>query len=240
MQADSQLVPGKGVGPLSRISGRPRRTREFCASGAPWTRSANSASEAAWLRSQWSAGITTNRISTGISSPWPAAPQSSTWPSPMGGPRSGFYKTTTWPVNHDDRVTSAETNIATGSAVIPILVYHDIEAAHDFLVGVFGFSSGGLHRSADGTVVHGEVRLGEEPIWLHMVTAEHDMCSPQGTTGSHGGLSVIVDDVDVHYARSKAAGARIDSPPTDQDYGLREYGVQDPENHRWWFSTPIR
>ena len=28
-------------------------------------------------------------------------------------------------------------------AVVPILVYEDIEAAHDFLVGTFGLTSGG-------------------------------------------------------------------------------------------------
>jgi uncharacterized glyoxalase superfamily protein PhnB len=50
---------------------------------------------------------------------------------------------------------------------------------------------------------------------------------------------VIVPDVDAHYARSVAAGARIDRPPTDQAYGLREYGTRDLENHRWWFSTPL-
>jgi uncharacterized glyoxalase superfamily protein PhnB len=22
-------------------------------------------------------------------------------------------------------------------------------------------------------------------------------------------------------------------------YGLREYGVRDLENHRWWFSSPL-
>ena len=42
----------------------------------------------------------------------------------------------------------------TWAAVIPVLVYEDLEAAHDYLVEVFGFASGGLHRDADGTVVH--------------------------------------------------------------------------------------
>jgi hypothetical protein len=36
-------------------------------------------------------------------------------------------------------------------AVVPILVYEDVEAAHDFLVGTFGLTSGGLHRLEDGT-----------------------------------------------------------------------------------------
>jgi uncharacterized glyoxalase superfamily protein PhnB len=128
---------------------------------------------------------------------------------------------------------------STKIAVIPVLVYEDIEAAHDFLVATFGFTSGGLHRLDDGTVVHAEVRAGDVPIWLHRVTAESEMASPRGAAASHGGLSVLVPDVDAHYARTRAAGARIDRAPEDQDYGLREYGARDPENHRWWFASPL-
>jgi len=127
----------------------------------------------------------------------------------------------------------------TKTAVIPVLVYEDIQAAHDFLVEVFGFTSGGLHRLDDGTVVHGEIRHGDAAIWLHRVTDEHELASPRHAAMSHGGLSVVVPDVAAHYARAKAAGARIESEPTDQDYGLREYGARDPENHRWWFSSPL-
>lgn len=125
------------------------------------------------------------------------------------------------------------------TSIIPILVYEDIEAAHAFLCTTFGFSSGGLHRDGDGVVVHAEVRAGEQPIWLHRVTAEHEMASPKGAAASHGGLEVIVPDVDAHYAHAKAAGARIDRAPTDQDYGLREYGARDAEGHRWWFSSTV-
>lgn len=132
-----------------------------------------------------------------------------------------------------------EQGTSTRTPVIPVLVYEDIEAAHDFLVGTFGFTSGGLHRAENGTVVHGEVRIGDAAIWLHAVTEEHQMASPRDSAQSHGGLEVIVDDVDTHYARSKAAGARIDRAPTNQPYGLREYGVRDQENHRWWFSSPL-
>ena len=126
----------------------------------------------------------------------------------------------------------------TATTVVPILVYADIEAAHDYLVSVFGFTSGGVERSEGGEVVHAEVRAGAAPIWLHRVTAEYGMASPQGAGASHGGLEVIVPDVDAHFATAKAAGARIDSEPSDQEYGLREYAARDLEDHRWWFSTP--
>ena len=126
-----------------------------------------------------------------------------------------------------------------GTTVIPVLVYEDIEAAHDFLVGTFGFTSGGVYRTDDGTVVHAEVRAGDRPIWLHRVTVEHGMASPKGAPDVHGGLEVIVPDVDAHFAKAKAAGARIEREPSDQEYGYREYEVRDPEDHRWWISSPL-
>jgi uncharacterized glyoxalase superfamily protein PhnB len=123
-----------------------------------------------------------------------------------------------------------------GCPVIPVLIYDDIEAAHDHLVRVFGFTSGGVDRAPDGTVVHGEVRLGDARIWLHRVGG--DLASPRELTLLHGGLVVHVDDVDAHFERARSAGARIDREPEDQPYGQREYGALDLEGHHWWFATP--
>jgi MerR family transcriptional regulator, thiopeptide resistance regulator len=122
--------------------------------------------------------------------------------------------------------------------VIPVLTYQDIAAAHDFLVHAFGFESGGVHRNANGQALHGEVRAGDAMIWLHRVMTEHGLTSPQASDVANAGLFVYVDDVDAHYERARAAGARIDAEPVDQPYGQREYGAQDPEGHRWWFATP--
>ena len=123
--------------------------------------------------------------------------------------------------------------------IIPVLTYRDIAAAHDFLVSVFGFESGGVHRSAEGQVVHGEVRAGGAAVWLHRVTPEHGLDSPLTSEVANSGLFVYVDDVDAHYARARAGGAVIDSQPIDQPYGQREYGARDLEGHRWWFATPL-
>ena len=120
--------------------------------------------------------------------------------------------------------------------MIPVLIYEDIEAAHDHLVRVFGFTSDGIERSPDGTVVHGEVRLGEARVWLHRVTG--DLASPRTLTQLNGGLVVHVGDVDAHFARARDCGAIIDSEPEDQPYGQREYGARDLEGHHWWFATP--
>lgn len=122
--------------------------------------------------------------------------------------------------------------------VIPLLVYRDIQAAHDFLVEAFGFEAGGVDLGPDGQPVHGEVHCGGTEIWLHRVTSEHGMASPQTVDMTGSGIVVQVPDADAHFARARDAGAEISYEPTDQPYGQREYEARDPEGHRWWFGTP--
>ena len=124
--------------------------------------------------------------------------------------------------------------------VIPVLVYADIAAAHDFLVEAFGFAAGGVNRDGDGVAVHGEVRAGDTIIWLHRVVPELELASPRSLPAASTGFTVFVDDVDAHCQRARAHGARIESEPRDMPYGQREYGARDPEGHRWWFAAPLR
>ena len=128
--------------------------------------------------------------------------------------------------------------MTTTERVIPVLVYQDIQAAHDFLVHAFGFEAGGVERGPDGQPVHGEVRLGGTDIWLHRVTAEHKMASPRTVDMAGSGIVVHVPDVDAHCAGARSAGAVISRELADQPYGQREYEACDPEGHRWWFATP--
>ena len=121
--------------------------------------------------------------------------------------------------------------------LIPVVPYADIRAGHDFLVDVLGFSSGGLVEAPDGTVVHGEVRAGAQRIWLHADSG--GLSTPLDCGASTAGIVVQVADVDSHFRAARAKGATIEREPTDQDYGQREYGVRDPEGHRWFIATPI-
>jgi MerR family transcriptional regulator, thiopeptide resistance regulator len=123
--------------------------------------------------------------------------------------------------------------------IIPLLVYQDIPAAHDFLVSAFGFSPGRIDLDPEGRPIHAEVYAGELVIWIHRVTAEHGLDSQAALPAASSGLVVHVDDVDAHYDRARAFGAAVESAPRDQPYGQREYGVRDPEGHRWWFATPV-
>jgi MerR family transcriptional regulator, thiopeptide resistance regulator len=124
--------------------------------------------------------------------------------------------------------------------IVPILVYENIPEAHDFLVNAFDFSPGGIAHDPDGNPVHGEVRVGDRVIWLHRADASLGLVSPRTTTVAVSGLVIFVADVDAHFRKARAAGARLESEPQDMPYGQREYGARDVEGHRWWFATSLR
>lgn len=123
--------------------------------------------------------------------------------------------------------------------VVPLLVYRDIESAHEFLVRAFGFEPGLLERGENGEVMHGEVHASRQLIWLHRVVADDGWVSPESSQVSTSELVVKVDDVDGHCERARAAGAEVEYEPRDMEYGVREYGARDVEGRRWAFVTPL-
>jgi uncharacterized glyoxalase superfamily protein PhnB len=53
-------------------------------------------------------------------------------------------------------------------------------------------------------------------------------------------LTVFVEDVDAHFERTKAAGAKIVEDLHVTEYGERQYGVEDLDGHHWLFSWHAR
>ena len=118
-----------------------------------------------------------------------------------------------------------------------LLVYEDLAAAHEYLIRVFGLTPGELELNDAGQPVHGEVRAGDQLIWLHPQGDGYR--SPSALGGVTGMTVVVVDDADAHYRSSVAAGAVIVEEPVDQPYGVREYGAKDPEGQLWYFHSPL-
>src|SRR5438552_2701450 len=112
---------------------------------------------------------------------------------------------------------------------ISILVYADLEAAHEYLVRVFGLGPGELHRDDEGRVVHGELQAGDGVVWLHREAPEFGMASPRSLGAVTASVAVMVDDVDAHYRHAVEQGAAIQYEPVDQPYGYREYDAVDLE-----------
>lgn len=122
---------------------------------------------------------------------------------------------------------------------ISILVYSDLEAAHDFLTRVFGLGAGQLTRDDDGRVIHGELQAGDGVIWLHPESPEFGLASPRSVGAATASVAVMVDDVDAHFRHASEHGAVIDYEPVDQPYGYREYSARDSEGGLWSFMKPL-
>jgi uncharacterized glyoxalase superfamily protein PhnB len=121
--------------------------------------------------------------------------------------------------------------------VTPYLLYEDASAAVAFLTEAFGFreverttgAAGGLHVELQAGADAGRVYVGQPP---------GDFRGP-ATVGATSLVYVLVDDIEAHYARARAAGATISEELTDVGYGARRYGCDDPQGHGWTFATPV-
>lgn len=88
--------------------------------------------------------------------------------------------------------------------------------------------------------MHARVFAGEETeIWLHPESEAHGLASPAAKATVSSGVVVLVADADAHHDHAVGEGARIEYRPTDQPYGLREYGAYDCEGGHWYFASPI-
>jgi len=127
------------------------------------------------------------------------------------------------------------------------LRYSDAAKAIDWLCDAFGFERQLVVPGEAGAIAHAQLRFGNGMLML-------------GSGGSHEGgnespfdqrvqppanledvrpssIYVIVDDVDAHCTRARAAGAEIIMEPEDVDHGGRSYTCCDLEGNVFTFGT---
>lgn len=113
------------------------------------------------------------------------------------------------------------------------IVYQDIVEAAAWLGRVFGFEENFRYGSPDGI----QMFLGEAVI---MLQPPRGRLTPAELGYGTLFLTIFVEDVDVHYARTKAAGVKIWEDLHETEYGERQYGVSDLDGHRWLFAKHAR
>jgi uncharacterized glyoxalase superfamily protein PhnB len=120
-------------------------------------------------------------------------------------------------------------------SVIPHISYQDPVEACEWLSRVFGFRENFRY----GDPVSGvQVLFGQVCVMLHR--AKEGCLSPAELGYGTQTLTMIVEDVDGHYEKSVAAGAKIVEELHETIYGERQYGVEDLAGHRWIFSRHAR
>jgi PhnB protein len=116
--------------------------------------------------------------------------------------------------------------------VTPYLVVPDADAELTFLKAAFDGTEVLCHRSADNTVMHAEVTIGDSLVMLGQAGGQW--------TPRPAALYLCVKDVDAMYARALAAGATSESEPEDKPYGHRNAGVVDKNGVTWWIGAPVK
>ena len=134
--------------------------------------------------------------------------------------------------------------MAVKPAIIPCLRYADAPAAIDFLCAAFGFERHAVYADAEdpGIVHHAQLSDRGNMIMLASL-GDSEWAEKAGlkTVAEAGGNTqapyIVIDDVDAHAERARAAGAEIVSEPEAQDYGGSVYSARDPEGYVWSFGS---
>lgn len=124
--------------------------------------------------------------------------------------------------------------------VTPYLLYTDVGKALEFICSAFGFTERMRVPGADGSILHAEADYEGHIVMMGMANPEMGAASCQDLPAFHSTLMCYVDDVDAHFARAKAAGAKIVQDPADQFYGDRTYRAEDIEGQQWSFHTHVK
>lgn len=118
--------------------------------------------------------------------------------------------------------------------VLPHVMYQDIANAIAWLTRVFGFRE---HYRYGEPVSGAQMYAANACI---MLKSARGHATPAQLGYGTQSLTIFVDDVDEHFARTKAAGAKIIEDLHETIYGERQYGVKDLDGHHWLFSHHAR
>jgi uncharacterized glyoxalase superfamily protein PhnB len=124
--------------------------------------------------------------------------------------------------------------------LVPSVIYDDAPAAIDFLVKAFGFERNMVVPGPNDTIAHAQLVIRGTSAMIMLgssATSSLGLKSPRALGGVASAIYIVIDNVDAHCQRARAAGATILREPTDEDYGGRDYSCRDPEGHLWSFGT---
>ncbi|HJR90122.1 MAG TPA: VOC family protein [Aeromicrobium sp.] len=124
--------------------------------------------------------------------------------------------------------------------VAPYLIVDGAAEAIEFYSSVLGASQrGDRMEMPNGKIGHAELELGDSLIMLADENPEWGALGPRTVGGTPVTVHVYVEDVDDVFGKAVASGATEVQPVTNQFYGDRSGGFEDPWGHRWNVATHV-
>ncbi|WP_225828207.1 VOC family protein [Streptomyces naphthomycinicus] len=121
-------------------------------------------------------------------------------------------------------------------SIYPTVLYADAKAAIRQLTEALGFTELSVYETEGGKVLHAELVQGSGAVMIGS-KGRGGLFDTAMKNAGPAGVYVVVDDVDAHHQRAVEHGVEILMPPTDQDYGSRDYLARDTEGNIWSFGT---
>jgi uncharacterized glyoxalase superfamily protein PhnB len=120
-------------------------------------------------------------------------------------------------------------------AVLPHIMYRDVEEALAWLSEAFGFVE---HYRYGDPVSGAQMSVGK--AWLMLNRARHEAAIPKLLGFGTQNLTVFIEDVEAHFERAKASRVTILEELHETVYGELQYGAKDLDGHHWLFSRHAR
>jgi PhnB protein len=127
--------------------------------------------------------------------------------------------------------------------LIPHLVCDPCADAIEFYKKAFGAEEISRMPGPDGRIMHSEIRIGGQPLFLvddFPEYCEGKSSTPKSLGGTPINIHRYVEDCDAAIKRAVAAGATVKMPAADMFWGDRYGVVTDPFGHIWAFATHIK
>lgn len=103
----------------------------------------------------------------------------------------------------------------------------------EFMKQAFAAEEIAVHRSAEGRVLHAEMKIGDAMVEMGEA---HDQWQPRPMV-----FMMYVDDVDAWYERAiKAEGVIAKAAPKLQPHGARMGSIQDPFDNVWYIGSQVQ
>ena len=127
------------------------------------------------------------------------------------------------------------------ACIIPTMRYKNARTAIDWLSKAFGFEKHLIVEGVNNTIAHAQLTYGNSMI---MLSSENEnqygklVKMPENLNGCNTQASyIVVEQIDEHYEKAVAAGAKILIGIKDEEYGGRGYTCKDIEEYLWNFGS---
>ncbi|MGH9714901.1 MAG: VOC family protein [Candidatus Acidiferrales bacterium] len=116
--------------------------------------------------------------------------------------------------------------------ITPYLHPHGASDMVQFLKNALGAVEMMRENSADGTVQHAKIKIGDSILEMSEAHGEYQPMPSM--------FYLYVNDVDACYARALKAGGKSIEALADQSYGDRRAGIADPFGNHWYMATRVK